>query len=57
MREFSNAELLIATGNYDENRILGTGGFGTVYSGRLAALPDQEIAVKRIQLNTQVKNK
>ncbi|GLT62526.1 hypothetical protein SLA2020_351580 [Shorea laevis] len=44
---FTHADILKATGNFSEERIIGKGGFGTVYRG---VLPDgREVAVKRLQ--------
>ncbi|XVE56877.1 hypothetical protein DITRI_Ditri04bG0045600 [Diplodiscus trichospermus] len=44
---FTHADILKATGNFSEDRILGKGGYGTVYRGEL---PDgREVAVKKLQ--------
>ncbi|XP_040986000.1 probable LRR receptor-like serine/threonine-protein kinase At1g74360 [Juglans microcarpa x Juglans regia] len=44
---FTHADILKATGNFSEERIIGKGGFGTVYRG---LLPDgREVAVKKLQ--------
>ncbi|KAK9926062.1 hypothetical protein M0R45_023316 [Rubus argutus] len=44
---FTHADILKATSNFSEGRIIGKGGFGTVYQG---VLPDgREVAVKKLQ--------
>ncbi|KAK8657710.1 hypothetical protein V6N13_035935 [Hibiscus sabdariffa] len=44
---FTHADILKATGNFSEDRIIGKGGFGVVYRG---VLPDgREVAVKKLQ--------
>ncbi|XP_071709971.1 LEAF RUST 10 DISEASE-RESISTANCEUS RECEPTOR-LIKE PROTEIN KINASE-like 1.2 [Rutidosis leptorrhynchoides] len=46
---FTYEELLVATDNFNESRVLGDGGFGAVYYGKL--LDGQEVAVKRLYEN------
>ncbi|XAR65510.1 Non-specific serine/threonine protein kinase [Bertholletia excelsa] len=44
---FTHSDILKATGNFSDDRIIGAGGFGTVYRG---TLPDgREVAVKKLQ--------
>lgn len=44
---FTHADILEATNNFKEERIIGKGGFGTVYKG---VFPDgREVAVKKLQ--------
>lgn len=43
---FTYADILIATSSFSENRIIGKGGFGTVYKGVFA--DGREVAVKKL---------
>ncbi|KAF7838503.1 putative LRR receptor-like serine/threonine-protein kinase [Senna tora] len=44
---FTHADILRATGNFSDDRVIGKGGFGTVYKG---VFPDgREVAVKKLQ--------
>ncbi|OWM65254.1 probable LRR receptor-like serine/threonine-protein kinase At1g74360 [Punica granatum] len=46
-RAFTYADILKATGNFSNDKVIGKGGFGTVYRG---VLPDgREVAVKKLQ--------
>ncbi|KAK9119013.1 hypothetical protein Scep_017106 [Stephania cephalantha] len=46
-KAFTYADILKATGNFSEENIIGKGGYGTVYRGKL---PDgREVAVKKLQ--------
>ncbi|XP_054822074.1 probable LRR receptor-like serine/threonine-protein kinase At1g74360 isoform X2 [Prosopis cineraria] len=44
---FTHADILKATGNFSDNRIIGKGGFGTVYRGIFS--DGREVAVKKLQ--------
>lgn len=48
------AELEQATGNFADNKILGTGGFGAVYRGNWK---DITVAVKKLHLSTKPGNR
>lgn len=53
MYAYSPAEVDEATENYDEARLLGTGGFGSVYAGEpVRGSQGQRVAVKRLLLST-----
>ncbi|KAG2630663.1 hypothetical protein PVAP13_3KG541900 [Panicum virgatum] len=51
-QRFSYDELAAATGNFSDDRRLGRGGFGSVYSGVLAD-GNREVAVKRVSETSQ----
>ncbi|KAG5407950.1 hypothetical protein IGI04_004269 [Brassica rapa subsp. trilocularis] len=45
-------DLYAATDGFNKNRIIGTGGFGTVFRGSLSSSPSDQIAVKKITPNS-----
>ncbi|KAM7518805.1 hypothetical protein LguiB_017767 [Lonicera macranthoides] len=50
-RIFTEEDLKTATNNYNESRIIGQGGFGTVYRGVL--LDNREVAIKKSKISDQ----
>jgi serine/threonine protein kinase len=54
-KRFSYAELRVATNNFSDERLLGKGGFGSVYQGSLSGSKENQgvfVAIKRISQNS-----
>ncbi|VVB12834.1 unnamed protein product [Arabis nemorensis] len=49
---FQYKDLYSATDGFKENRIVGTGGFGTVFRGKISSSSSDQIAVKKITPNS-----
>ncbi|KAD2804627.1 hypothetical protein E3N88_38004 [Mikania micrantha] len=51
-RHFSLAEIKSATNDFDDAFVIGKGGFGKVYKGKIDVGPSTDVAIKRLNLDS-----